>query len=111
MSIIKRIDDHLEFHQTIIDAIDEKGVFHKVHDRHKADIAFLEAIKKHINHQQYLIDNLMFEYCLSIKSALPLLDSLSKTVCKYCCNSSMIFSGFSPFKGSTVIEKPGRRFS
>ena len=49
MSIVTRINEHIEFHESLIKTLDEKGVFKKQHDSHKSDAAFLGAIKSHIN--------------------------------------------------------------
>ena len=47
--MLNRVEEHIEFHKTIMDAIKEKGVFHKAYDRHKADVEFLNAVRNHMH--------------------------------------------------------------
>ena len=43
-----RIDEHIEFHETIAEALEDKILFHSIHDKHKADVAFLKKVKARI---------------------------------------------------------------
>lgn len=43
-----RIDEHIEFHETISEALEGKILFHSMHDKHKSDAAFLKKVKARI---------------------------------------------------------------